>query len=666
MNLMDLKLFRKMQMPLRFKNKTAYRHALSNLIVDHLQVSLQTVAVKYNQINLGGISEHMNDKYYRSRGIACYLNVTIKPFEIRDQRAFHFQPLLNMRKNNYILLVSNKEHSSAYSRDDIWVVSSNSNFDHACVLRSYFYGPSANGEIELTPMSSRDDRIVQDTILKPPLNGKCYAIRAISASSELPVLVNLKESLHSCPLISFVASPVPTNPGTSSSSTQMTQIENGRFKSPSLKQRDLLVPGYQVLYNQLLTKIINQYRLNNDQTRVLQTFAQSIAGNQDSPITLVHGVFGAGKSFLVGVIVLFLYQVKENNLFCNGNGARVVISSMTNVAVDLILLNLMKLGFTQFSRVGSLRKIAKPLLPYTMRGKNASHDVKELQLMLKDTMLTDTDRKDIQRTLGLFRASAYKETISNSFVIGVTCLATNFEILDDFSCPIVILDECSQMTEPMSLLPLCRFSSQRALLVGDPKQLPPTVQTTIDPSIADAHGIEWTLFERLAECGVHPIMLRTQYRCHPQIANISNSLFYDGKLSHGVAESDRTALIEGFPHSGFLNVPDGKEQTAFGGSFCNPVEAHHICDLASQLVLLNIPASDIGIITLYKAQEHLICKLLGEHAESNMLRLVQVSTVDAYQGAEKPVIILSTVRTKSKGFIEEPRRINVAITRAKQ
>ena len=139
-------------------------------------------------------------------------------------------------------------------------------------------------------MSSRDDRIVQDTILKPPLNGKCYAIRAISASSELPVLVNLKESLHSCPLISFVASPVPTNPGTSSSSTQMTQIENGRFKSPSLKQRDLLVPGYQVLYNQLLTKIINQYRLNNDQTRVLQTFAQSIAGNQDSPITLVHGV----------------------------------------------------------------------------------------------------------------------------------------------------------------------------------------------------------------------------------------------------------------------------------------------------------------------------------------------------------------------------------------
>ncbi|XJO77595.1 hypothetical protein BDV3_002154 [Batrachochytrium dendrobatidis] len=528
-----------------------------------------------------------------------------------------------MRKNNYILLVSNKEHSSAYSRDDIWVVSSNSNFDHACVLRSYFYRPSANGEIELTPMSSRDDRIVQDTILKPPLNGKCYAIRAISASSELPVLVNLKESLHSCPLISFVASPVPTNPGTSSSSTQMTQIENGRFKSPSLKQRDLLVPGYQVLYNQLLTKIINQYRLNNDQTRVLQTFAQSIAGNQDSPITLVHGVFGAGKSFLVGVIVLFLYQVKENNLFCNGNGARVVISSMTN-------------------------------------------DVKELQLMLKDTMLTDTDRKDIQRTLGLFRASAYKETISNSFVIGVTCLATNFEILDDFSCPIVILDECSQMTEPMSLLPLCRFSSQRALLVGDPKQLPPTVQTAIDPSIPDAHGIEWTLFERLAECGVHPIMLRTQYRCHPQIANISNSLFYDGKLSHGVAESDRTALIEGFPHSGFLNVPDGKEQTAFGGSFCNPVEAHHICDLASQLVLLNIPASDIGIITLYKAQEHLICKLLGEHAESNMLRLVQVSTVDAYQGAEKPVIILSTVRTKSKGFIEEPRRINVAITRAKQ
>jgi superfamily I DNA and/or RNA helicase len=47
------------------------------------------------------------------------------------------------------------------------------------------------------------------------------------------------------------------------------------------------------------------------------------------------------------------------------------------------------------------------------------------------------------------------------------------------------------------------------------------------------------------------------------------------------------------------------------------------------------------------------------------LGAVQISTVDAFQGAERDIIILSTVRTRNLGFLTDFRRLNVAITRAR-
>ena len=45
---------------------------------------------------------------------------------------------------------------------------------------------------------------------------------------------------------------------------------------------------------------------------------------------------------------------------------------------------------------------------------------------------------------------------------------------------------------------------------------------------------------------------------------------------------------------------------------------------------------------------------------------MQVSTVDAFQGAERDIIIVGCVRTRNLGFIEDCRRMNVAITRARR
>ncbi|KAI8908256.1 AAA domain-containing protein [Powellomyces hirtus] len=237
------------------------------------------------------------------------------------------------------------------------------------------------------------------------------------------------------------------------------------------------------------------------------------------------------------------------------------------------------------------------------------------------------------------------------------------------------------MTEPMSLLPMARFGAQKALLIGDPLQLPPTLNT---PSIAThKSGLDRTLFERMADSGHVPILLRTQYRvsrlratfmrapslwwglssaaflqCHPAIAAISNELFYKGQLKHGKTAADLPPLFDTFPTLCFVDVANGSETQRKGGTFVNN-DAQLVIRVARKLIDRGMLPSEIGIICLYKGQAGMIHDALRSDG-------VQVSTCDAFQGAEKTVILLCTVRTQYAGFIDEPRRVNVALTRAKR
>jgi superfamily I DNA and/or RNA helicase len=139
------------------------------------------------------------------------------------------------------------------------------------------------------------------------------------------------------------------------------------------------------------------------------------------------------------------------------------------------------------------------------------------------------DDRDIQETIYRLKTQTTNDRLQRAFLVGATCLATHYSLVSqindttrqqstskpkattpNISFPLVILDECSQMTEPLSLLPLASFGCRRAVLVGDPLQLPPTL-SPISRS-ADGSGLERTLFERLSDCGIRPIMLKRQYR----------------------------------------------------------------------------------------------------------------------------------------------------------
>lgn len=121
------------------------------------------------------------------------------------------------------------------------------------------------------------------------------------------------------------------------------------------------------------------------------------------------------KSYLVSVLIILLHRLC--NAF-NNDKIKILVSSNTNVAVDRILCNLLDLGFTDFVRVGSLRKISKRILPYTLQMRNGSEEIKELQRILKEEELEDAESSEVQRTIQLFKEDKNLNLLGSTFVTG--------------------------------------------------------------------------------------------------------------------------------------------------------------------------------------------------------------------------------------------------------
>ncbi|NXT53270.1 ZGRF1 protein, partial [Pluvianellus socialis] len=615
--------------------------------------------------------------YLRSQKISLYEGCQLlvrKAFEIQTQRCSKFKKFMNTSarfdgdsKKKLYLKLSRKEHYSLYSKDDIWVVSKTLNFDplDTFIASSAFFGPSSHNEVELLPLKGYCPSNWQSNMV-------VHALLVCNASGELTSLRNMEEHFNpaTLPLTPYL---LKMNFDSENASRR---VSRRKFIPPavSLKRTMTYGPVSAEVALGLAKKMIQTFSLNPDQATSLIKIAQMMtscentkpAERQVFPVTIIHGVFGAGKSYLLSVVVLFLVQLFESSEATEGPTApwKLLIASSTNVAVDRILLGLLDLGFEDFIRVGSIRKITRAILPYSLHAGsgNENEQLKELLALMKED-LTPVEKTYVRKSIEQHKLGTNKTILQQVKVVGATCAACPFPCLNNLKFPVVMLDECSQMTEPASLLPIARFQCEKLVLVGDPKQLPPTVQGS---ESAHGQGLERTLFDRLCLMGHKPILLRTQYRCHPAISAIANELFYEGQLVDGVAERDRSPLLDWLPTLCFYSV-NGVEQTEGDNSFYNPAEAHFTVQLIQALIASGIEGSAVGVVTLYKSQMCKIRNLLGGVRSAALeTRAVQVSTVDAFQGAEKEIIVLSCVRTRQTGFIDAERRMNVALTRAKR
>jgi senataxin len=266
--------------------------------------------------------------------------------------------------------------------------------------------------------------------------------------------------------------------------------------------------------------------------------------------------------------------------------------------------------------------------------------------------------------------------VLNSVHIVMTTLGSAggraLEGVDKFE--VVVIDEAAQSVEPQSLSAL-QLGNRHAVLVGDPQQLPATIFNISGKNTK----YDRSLFQRLEEAGEPVYMLNEQYRMHPKISHFPRHIFYDGTLLDGPNVKQRDY---GNPLLGLVcrTVPkfhpftiidlDSSEERG-GTSLANPDEAELAVYLYMQLKEVSrglSTKSRVAVITPYAQQSKLLRRYFETALGPRYTDLVEVNTVDAFQGREANIVIFSAVRasgSKGIGFLADVRRMNVALTRAK-
>ncbi|KAI3689280.1 hypothetical protein L2E82_47234 [Cichorium intybus] len=234
----------------------------------------------------------------------------------------------------------------------------------------------------------------------------------------------------------------------------------------------------------------------------------------------------------------------------------------------------------------------------------------------------------------------------------------------------VVIDEAAQASE-VGVLPPLSLGAARCVLVGDPQQLPATVISKAAGTLLYSRS----LFERFQQAGCPTILLSVQYRMHPQIRDFPSRYFYQGRLTD--SESVKSQPDESYHNDPllrpyvFYDVTHGRESHRGGSvSYQNVHEAKFCVKLYERLMerVGGVGKVTVGVITPYKLQLKCIQREFEEVLRGDEGKDVYINTVDAFQGQERDVIIMSCVRASSYGvgFVADIRRMNVALTRAKR
>lgn len=279
----------------------------------------------------------------------------------------------------------------------------------------------------------------------------------------------------------------------------------------------------------------------------------------------------------------------------------------------------------------------------------------------------------VAREAEINRRQVQQAIIESAHVICATLSGSGHEMFQNLNIEFetVIIDEAAQSIELSALIPL-KYGCTKCILVGDPKQLPPTVLSRE----AARFQYEQSLFVRMQnryDNDVH--LLDTQYRMHPEISKFPCREFYDGRLLDG----EGMARLRARPwHESTILGPyrffdvQGVQQTASRGhSLVNIAEVEMALRLFGRLISDGAGydfKGKVGIITPYKSQLKELRARFSEKYSESIFSTVEFNTTDAFQGRESEIIIFSCVRastTKGIGFLSDIRRMNVGITRAK-
>ena len=401
--------------------------------------------------------------------------------------------------------------------------------------------------------------------------------------------------------------------------------------------------------------------LNSEQKLAVQDIInQSItpsSSNNNNNIYIIHGPPGTGKTITVVESILqtlIYHKGKCRILVCapSGYSADVLTNKLSEYKEMISPKNLLRLNSFQ-------RHIS--ILPHLS------------PFCLKD------------ETTGLYRIPSLIEIVQYSIII-CTCLSS--QVLVDLKISkgyfsSIFVDEAGQALEPELYIPLQLADSHtQIIMAGDPMQLSPIVHSPL----AQELGLECSLQERIMNLyrnnnKNNMVSLLNNYRAHPALLQVTSDLFYDSTLKCCADLTKVNSLAEwnnNFPllFQGCIGKDVYVEEQ---NSFYNQQDIFLISELIEQLLEgKKVLPGEITVIAPYRLQ---VMKIRHFLRKKNLSE-IQVEDVEAMQGREQRIIIISTTLSRSKelyvqkikkknnnkkelNLLNNPKRFNVALSRAK-
>jgi superfamily I DNA and/or RNA helicase len=255
-------------------------------------------------------------------------------------------------------------------------------------------------------------------------------------------------------------------------------------------------------------------------------------------------------------------------------------------------------------------------------------------------MLIDFYKQQIRE----IRKTLSKGIMDECDVVAATTHASISSLLDGIDIDTVVMDEASQVSLINSIIPLIR--ADKFVLVGDDKQLEPIDEKDLPTALNESVFTRLKRYYEKIENTNSYTFLDTQYRMNNEIADIPSEIFYDNQLRTADSAAngrldidiDDTVLSENNSVVFIDFKGSGAHHITKSGTHYNEFEMRVIHNLVSK-ILQSTNKCEIGIITPYRLQREKIKEILGDISD-----LVEVDTVDRFQGREKDVIIFSFVR----------------------
>lgn len=404
----------------------------------------------------------------------------------------------------------------------------------------------------------------------------------------------------------------------------------------------------------VLLSFSNQ-RLNKSQQDAV------VAITQNETITIVHGPPGTGKTTTLAEAIIQLIR----------GGEKVLVSAPSNTAVDNISKSLIEKG-VRLLRVGNTSKVDEVIFPFTPEGRLAKSglqkDIKDLKIRAEafrkmalkykknfgksereQRNLLMKEVRSIRDEIKKLQAYNEEKLYNEADVIAGTPVGLYDADLRKLKFNTLVIDEAGQCLEPLAwcIFPL----AERYVLAGDHLQLPPTVLSYEAAKL----GYDRSILELCIVAVQQNYLLNTQYRMRQSIAGFSSDYFYHGDLIAADHLSNKGT------HITFIDT---------AGSGNNEVRGNDGTSLQNEGEL-QLAQNIIETEELDPLSTAFISPYAGQVAAAKELlpKSMRISTIDSFQGQEKETIILSLVRSNDDGeigFLKDYRRMNVAITRAKE